>query len=338
MRSSRPSPDRQATVSRRLARLGAELAAARSDEQLGTGAATPAELVAPDTHTRIRPGRNAEPTWEPTPADPEPPAAPTSSPEASSGPDPAWASAHSPGRHAARRSRWSTERGLASRPQLALGAAQLAVVGLVVLVGVAVSLWWWQAHRAQPQPVDVALGEPLSLTTSVGLDEPEGTASIGGDAGDAAAGDAGAGARDSVVVDVAGRVRHPGIAVLGPGARVVDAIGAAGGARRGVDLTTLNLARLLVDGEQILVGVRAPAGVAGPMVGVVPGDPVAVLVNINTAGQAELESLPEVGPVTAQAIIAWRQEHGGFSNIDQLLDVDGIGEATLSEVAPHVTV
>ncbi len=327
-------------MSRRLARLGAELAAARSDEQPGSGDTTPAELVAPDTHTRIRPGRNAEPTWEPTPADPEPPAAPTSSPEASSGPDPAWAAPHSPGRHAARRSRWSTERGLASRPQLALGAAQLAIVGLVVLVGVAVSLWWWQAHRAQPQPVDVALGQPLSLTSPAGLDAPipEGTASIAGDARDAAASDAGAGARGSVVVDVAGRVRHPGIAVLGPGARVIDAIEAAGGARRRVDLTSLNLARPLVDGEQILVGVAPPAGVAGPMVGVTPGDPGAVLVNINTAGQAELESLPEVGPVTAQAIIAWRQEHGGFSAIDQLLDVDGIGEATLSEVAPHVTV
>ena len=70
-----------------------------------------------------------------------------------------------------------------------------------------------------------------------------------------------------------------------------------------------------------------------------PGDPTAgTLVNLNTADQIELETLPEVGPVTAQAIIGWREEHGGFTAVDELLDVDGIGEATLSRIAPMVTV
>ena len=67
------------------------------------------------------------------------------------------------------------------------------------------------------------------------------------------------------------------------------------------------------------------------------GTPVPALVNINTADQVTLESLPEVGPVTAQAILAWRTEHGGFTSVDQLLDVDGIGEATLAQLAPYVT-
>ena len=139
----------------------------------------------------------------------------------------------------------------------------------------------------------------------------------------------------SVTVDVAGKVRRPGIAVLDAGSRVVDALDAAGGARAGVDLTDLNLARVLVDGEQILVGVSPPPGIAATMSG--GTSPVATLVNINTADQVALESLPDVGPVTAASILAWRTEHGAFTAIDQLLDVDGIGEATLAKLAPYVT-
>jgi competence protein ComEA len=140
-----------------------------------------------------------------------------------------------------------------------------------------------------------------------------------------------------VTVDVAGKVRRPGIAVLDAGARVVDALKAAGGARPGVDLSGLNLARVLVDGEQILVGVPAPVGLAAsaaPSAGA-PGGP---LVNLNTATETELDGLPEVGPVTAQAILSWRDEHGGFSSVDELLEVDGIGDATLAKLAPLVTV
>jgi len=123
--------------------------------------------------------------------------------------------------------------------------------------------------------------------------------------------------------------------VLDPGSRVVDALAAAGGARDGVDLTGLNLARILVDGEQILVGVSPPTGVAAAMTG--GGPPVTTLVNVNTADQVALESLPGVGPVTATSILTWRTEHGAFTSVDQLLDVDGIGEATLAELAPFVT-
>ena len=139
-----------------------------------------------------------------------------------------------------------------------------------------------------------------------------------------------------MTVDVAGKVRRPGIAVLDAGSRVVDALEAAGGARAGVDLTALNLARVLVDGEQILVVVVPPSGVAAPAA-TGSGAPVATLVNLNTADQIALESLPGVGPVTAQAILTWRSEHGAFTSVDQLLDVDGIGEATLAKLTPYVT-
>ena len=144
-----------------------------------------------------------------------------------------------------------------------------------------------------------------------------------------------AGGDSELVVDVAGKVRRPGIAVLPPGSRVVDALEAAGGARRGVDLTGLNLARLVVDGEQILVGVAPAPGVAGSL-GTPPPEG-ASLVNLNTADQAALETLPGVGPVTAEAILAWRTDNGGFTSVDELLEVDGIGEATLEDLAPLVT-
>jgi competence protein ComEA len=137
-----------------------------------------------------------------------------------------------------------------------------------------------------------------------------------------------------LVVDVAGKVRRPGIAVLPAGSRVVDALKAAGGARRGVDLTSLNLARLVVDGEQILVGVAPVPGVAGSLGAPAAGES---LVNLNTADQATLETLPGVGPVTAESILAWRTDNGGFTSVDELLEVDGIGEATLEDLAPLVT-
>ncbi|MBJ7530141.1 MAG: helix-hairpin-helix domain-containing protein, partial [Nocardioides sp.] len=80
----------------------------------------------------------------------------------------------------------------------------------------------------------------------------------------------------------------------------------------------------------------APAVAPGAVPGPEAGAPVAT-VSLNTATQAELEALPEVGPVTAQAILAWREEHGGFTSVQELLEVDGIGDATLAQIAPHVT-
>ncbi len=232
-----------------------------------------------------------------------------------------------PGRHAARRSRAPLAVVPATlRGRLALGTAQLAVVALVVAMGLGVTCWWvvrgdadrLEAPALDPTSAALVTQSPLSDASPV-----------------AAAPSASSGA--SVTVDVTGKVRRPGIVVLDSGARVVDALEAAGGARPGVDLSGLNLARLLVDGEQVVVGVPAPTGLAAAAVPS-PGAPGGPLVNLNTATQAELEALPEVGPVTAQAILSWRDEHGGFTAVDELLEVDGIGDATLGQLAPYVTV
>jgi len=142
-----------------------------------------------------------------------------------------------------------------------------------------------------------------------------------------------------LVVDVTGKVRRPGIVELPQGSRVVDALEAAGGARPAADTSTLNLARLLIDGEQIVVGIALPG--AGPMA--VPSAPDTsdasiAPVNLNTATAQQLETLPGVGPVTAAAILEWRTQHGIFSSVDELLEVSGIGEATLGELKPYVHV
>jgi competence protein ComEA len=207
-----------------------------------------------------------------------------------------------------------------------LGAAQLAVVALIAATGVALTAWW--VVRGQAAPVAPVAAPPPSSATPLVAGTPD---------ADPGPHPSSADPTGTVTVDVTGKVRRAGIVVLDTGARVVDALEAAGGERAGVDLSTLNLARVLVDGEQIVVGVRQPTAPAAPSGPTVTGAPTA-LVNLNTATQAELEALPEVGPVTALAILAWREEHGGFTSVDELLEVDGIGDATLSQLAPYVTV
>ena len=130
-----------------------------------------------------------------------------------------------------------------------------------------------------------------------------------------------------LVVAVAGQVQRPGLVTLPVGARVADAIEAAGGVLPGTDLGTLNLARKLVDGELVTVGVSsAEAETAGG------------LVNLNTATVATLQTLPGVGPVLAQRIIDYREQHGGFASVDELRRVTGIGEAKFAELQAWVTV
>lgn len=210
-----------------------------------------------------------------------------------------------------------------------LSAGHLTVVALMVAAALAMTSWWvvradgtttvvpaatWAETATDGADAEPALVTP-AVETPAATDEPA-----------------------VVVVDVAGKVRRPGIATLAVGSRVVDALEAAGGVRAGVDLTTLNLARVLVDGEQIVVGIPPPGGVAAPAASA-PGQVAGSgpLVNINTAGQAELEELPGVGPVTAAAILQWRTDHGPFTSVDELMEVSGIGEATLAEMAPFVT-
>ncbi len=156
-----------------------------------------------------------------------------------------------------------------------------------------------------------------------------------------------------VVVSVVGLVNAPGLVTLTAGDRIADALEAAGGAVDGADLVGLNLARRVADGEQIIVGLAAPPGSPSPMGSSVnsaappaqaspaapnataaPGAPV----NLNTATPEDLDALPGVGPVTAAAIIAWREANGRFTSVDQLSEVDGIGPARLDKLRGLVDV
>lgn len=137
-----------------------------------------------------------------------------------------------------------------------------------------------------------------------------------------------------VVVEVVGKVRRPQVVSLPEGSRVLDAVRAAGGAKPGVDTTDQNLARLVVDGEQIRIGLDAAAGPAPTSS---PGS-AGGQIDINTATAAQLEEIPGVGPVLAQRIIAYRDQNGGFASVEQLTEVSGIGEATFAQMQALVTV
>jgi competence protein ComEA len=142
-----------------------------------------------------------------------------------------------------------------------------------------------------------------------------------------------------LIVDVAGAVRKPGVYEFGEGDRVIDAIRAAGGATHKARLDALNLAAPLTDGIQILVPTTAPAGAsAATSGGGAPGTGTAPLINVNTASATELEALPGVGEVIGQAIVDYRTENGPFATVDDLLDVSGIGDATLAEIRDLVSV
>ena len=136
-----------------------------------------------------------------------------------------------------------------------------------------------------------------------------------------------------LVIDVAGRVRRPGIVRLPMGSRVDDAVRAAGGALPGATFAGLNRARKLTDGEQVLVGVPAPAGSA-----VGSGATGDSRVDLNLADMAALDSLPGIGPVLAQKIVDWRTEHGRFASVDQLREVGGIGESKFAALKNKVRV
>lgn len=158
---------------------------------------------------------------------------------------------------------------------------------------------------------------------------------------------------ERLVVSVVGKVREPGLVRLRPGARVADAIESAGGAPQRADLLSVNLARELVDGEQIYVGVSAPPGVpTGADGGAGSGDAASTgdaagtgdvsgdeqTVPLNSADQEALESLPGVGEVTAQRILEWRDEHGEFTAVEQLREVDGIGDKRFAELRDAVSI
>ncbi|MFI2757857.1 helix-hairpin-helix domain-containing protein [Streptomyces echinatus] len=139
-----------------------------------------------------------------------------------------------------------------------------------------------------------------------------------------------------IVVDVSGKVRKPGIRRLPAGARVADALRAAGGVRPGVSTEGLNRARFLVDGEQVVVGLPTgsgapPGAAAGPVSGPAGTGPSAP-VSLNTATADQLDTLPGVGPVLAQHILDYRAQHGGFRSVDELREVNGIGDRRFTDL------
>ena len=230
-------------------------------------------------------------------------------------------------------------------------AAVVSLLALVLAVGCVFVLRVLWAERSTSVP-DVAPGSSRSVQVVGGAATtaavPGGVTTATGRSG-AISGSvpvvppAGA----ELVVHVVGQVVRPGLVRLRPGARLADAIAAAGGARPGADVTALNLARLVIDGEQIRVPRpgEAPApgsgmgGSPGSGGGAGPGSPAGsgAPVSLNSADVAALDSLPGVGPVLAQRIIDWRTEHGRFTSVDELGEVSGIGDKLLAQLRPKVT-
>jgi competence protein ComEA len=201
----------------------------------------------------------------------------------------------------------------------------LAVVVVALLGGV--GLWY---TRSLPRPIDVA--------TSAGTAPAPAVSGSSAPVVAASSTSASASPSAALIVDVAGAVRRPGVFEFAPGDRVIDAVERAGGAVDAADLTLLNLAAPLTDGQQILVPKKGDTTSSTTGTGSTTTGSTGASVNINTADEATLETLNGVGPVLAASIIQYRTEHGPFASVDQLDEVSGIGPATLEDLRSQVTV
>jgi competence protein ComEA len=186
------------------------------------------------------------------------------------------------------------------------GALALLAVGAVV-VCIAAFLAW----QARPHPVSVPAAPPPTAVAPAVSASPA-----------------------MLVIAVSGRVTRPGLVRLPSGSRVADAIDAAGGALPGTDLSSINLARKVVDGELIAVGITPPPAAAPGGGPAAAGGPV----NLNTATLADLETLPGVGEVLGQRILDYRTQHGQFRSVTDLRQVSGIGDAKFASLKDKVTV
>jgi competence protein ComEA len=220
----------------------------------------------------------------------------------------------------------------------ALSPHRRAVKALAVAAAVVVVISAFLAWHSRPSTIPVQAGATPVVTASAGA------ATTGADPTTPPTASASSAAM--LVVAVEGKVRHPGLVRLPPGSRVADAIDAAGGAVPGTDLSFVNVAQKVVDGELIVIGVTPPPGVAatsgsdsstagaGGGGAATPGAPI----NLNSASDADLETLPGIGPALAQRIIAYRTQHGSFRSVDELRNVSGIGDAKFAEIKDLVTV
>lgn len=249
--------------------------------------------------------------------------------------------AHEPTDSSARRGRPTPRRRTADAlDEVAgrVGVTPRAVLGALLVVLVVLAVLGVRAVRATarsvPEPIP-AVG-PLVAATGAATASP--TPSGVTSQAPTATGSS------RVAVHVVGQVRRPGVVTLPTGARVQQALAAAGGALGTADLAKVNLARPLVDGEQVVVPrpgeAAAPAG--GPLRSG-PGVPggagtVGIPIDLNTAGLVELDSLPGVGPVLAQRIVDWRAQNGRFTSVEELGEVSGIGDAVLGALRALVRV
>lgn len=226
------------------------------------------------------------------------------------------------------------------------GLLLLALVAVLVLAG----RWLWTQRPAAATGVEQVAERSEDAVAPAG----ESTVQPAGDEPQEAAAtpDPAQPTGTDLVVHVTGAVEEPGVVELPAGSRVVDAVRAAGGLAAEADPSSVNLARPLVDGEQLWVGrpgEEPPPGSSPPqaLAQAGPGSGAAagagegtgpVPLDLNAATQADLEELPGIGPVTAGRILAWRDEHGRFSRVDELLEVSGIGERTFAQLEPLVRV
>jgi competence protein ComEA len=225
---------------------------------------------------------------------------------------------------------------MADRNASSITRSHIAVVALITVAALlATVLVLWSAQpREQAVPLAAQAGA-TPATESTGSATPTPPATLP-PAPTAVSANAEPRQPTEVVVHVAGKVRRPGVVRLLAGARVIDAVDAAGGARNGADLSSVNLARELTDGEQVRVGLPADPAIAGiePPTGPAAAGPL----DLNSASASDLESLPGVGPVLAERIVAYREESGPFRTVDQLVEVAGIGPAVLDDVTDLVRV
>lgn len=210
-----------------------------------------------------------------------------------------------------------------SAARLLPGATTVAALIVVVVLIAAMGVWRHAAAREHSQALAQSSSEREESEAAPVATGPSPSASASASAGDRT---------DAVVVYVSGAVASPGVLTLPASSRVIDAITSAGGATPEADLESINLARLLVDGEQIRVGIVGES----PPAASEAGTPAGACIRLATATEAELQTLPGIGPALAQRIISYRATHPRLSSVEELDDVPGIGPSLIEKIRPGV--